>query len=335
MDEYTNIEQAYDADQLEERIRRLRSRVVSLVRYGVAKAGRDFLNRASAPDHRLIARTIERLQEDRFAGPFDPPLVVDALTNAAHVLSRPPAWSLIIARTCPRCQATDGAPCIEGGSPRSPTESHYERIVAACQELHQPPPHLPRLEVRRFGCPKCGALADELCRGAKGPRSTNHQPRVDHARTATTDLIAGTSPQGAPPGPDPDGTLETIGRSTGQPVLTHPYETGAQACFKCKRQTLVYTWEGWTEWRRQEPPHERPSTIQLRFSREAGHTYWANSCGHCGVTQGDFYLYNRPGGAFYQRGTMDLSDPAVVREVTRAESPVARMLRQIARNPGD
>ena len=50
MDEYTNIEQAYDADQLEERIRRLRSRVVSLVRYGVAKAGRDFLNRASAPE---------------------------------------------------------------------------------------------------------------------------------------------------------------------------------------------------------------------------------------------------------------------------------------------
>src|SRR5690242_8765960 len=39
----------------------------------------------------------------------------------------------------------------------------------------------PRDVVRRYACPRCGAEPQELCRGRRGPRVSNHFARVELA----------------------------------------------------------------------------------------------------------------------------------------------------------
>ena len=44
---------------------------------------------------------------------------------------------------------------------------------------------------------------------------------------------------------------------------------------------------------------KRVPTYQFRYSKTAGFKYYGNTCRSCGSLQGDFYLHNEPGAAFF------------------------------------
>lgn len=69
-------------------------------------------------------------------------------------------------------------------------------------------------------------------------------------------------------------------------------------CWKCKKDTLVFTWPG-KESNVIPLRQPRPANIQYRFSKTVGSKYWANVCVHRGALQGDFFLYNEPDGPFF------------------------------------
>jgi len=85
------------------------------------------------------------------------------------------------------------------------------------------------------------------------------------------------------------------------------YEAAKTKCWKCGRETTVYTWPDHSDWCEDSPEEGRPSTVRWMWSNTVGHHYWANACQHCGVIQGDFYLYCEPDGPFFGRG-VDFED---------------------------
>jgi len=75
--------------------------------------------------------------------------------------------------------------------------------------------------------------------------------------------------------------------------------TGAEYhCWRCGRLTTVYTWAGHEMWGKAAPPPGKPASIKWIYSRTAEGSYWANTCLHCGVVIGDWYLYDEPGAPF-------------------------------------
>lgn len=44
---------------------------------------------------------------------------------------------------------------------------------------------------------------------------------------------------------------------------------------------------------------------RIAYSKKAGVRYYMNHCEHCNATQGDFYLHNEPGGAFFPTDQWD------------------------------
>ena len=63
--------------------------------------------------------------------------------------------------------------------------------------------------------------------------------------------------------------LARVGRSTGQPVLqAAPWHTAVRQCFKCRKDTLVYHWDGREEWENRRPPSGSPPTVKLRYSKQ-------------------------------------------------------------------
>lgn len=75
-----------------------------------------------------------------------------------------------------------------------------------------------------------------------------------------------------------------------------PYRAATHSCFKCGKQTVVYTWAGHQVRGGGRPPAPRPRTLRERTTRESGGmTYWVNTCVVCGITQGDNYLYEEQG----------------------------------------
>ncbi len=78
------------------------------------------------------------------------------------------------------------------------------------------------------------------------------------------------------------------------------YKRAEVECWKCGKKTAVYTWAGHGAWGQDEPPvADRPATLQFIRSSVVPDGYWGNVCEHCGVIQGDWYLYNEPDGPFF------------------------------------
>jgi len=91
---------------------------------------------------------------------------------------------------------------------------------------------------------------------------------------------------------------EEVSRRTGVPLPGFPYRYGIARCWKCGEEILAFAWtdEGWPK---AEPPSPRPRTVQWRFSRTIGSSYWANTCPFCGAIQGDWFLHHEPEGPFF------------------------------------
>jgi hypothetical protein len=80
------------------------------------------------------------------------------------------------------------------------------------------------------------------------------------------------------------------------------YEAAKTECWKCGRETVVHTWPDHSMYCQSSPENGRPETVRWMWSRMAEVHYWANACQHCGVIQGDFYLYCEPDGPFFGLG---------------------------------
>ncbi len=68
------------------------------------------------------------------------------------------------------------------------------------------------------------------------------------------------------------------------------YIADIETCFKCKQEIPVFWWKG-VPFCDVEPPNPKPKTVQYRYSKRYGGSYWANTCPICNVIQGDNYLY--------------------------------------------
>jgi hypothetical protein len=75
------------------------------------------------------------------------------------------------------------------------------------------------------------------------------------------------------------------------------YLAEVETCFRCKEQILVYWWSG-VPFAEEEPPKPRPQTIQHRYSKKFGGSYWANTCPNCESIQGDNFLFLGPNPKF-------------------------------------
>jgi Competence protein CoiA-like family len=82
------------------------------------------------------------------------------------------------------------------------------------------------------------------------------------------------------------------------------YEPGIATCYRCGKGTLVFAWRRGQLHETEAPPQPRPSVIELRFSRMAGHRYWANVCLHCHSLFGDWFLFAEPDGPFFGRADL-------------------------------
>jgi len=91
---------------------------------------------------------------------------------------------------------------------------------------------------------------------------------------------------------------EEVSRRTGVPLPRFPYRYGITRCWKCKAEILVFFWSS-ESWAEAAPPPPRPRTVQWRFSRTIGSSYWANTCPFCGAIQGDWFLRAEPDGPFF------------------------------------
>ncbi len=64
------------------------------------------------------------------------------------------------------------------------------------------------------------------------------------------------------------------------------YLSAIECCWKCKREILVYWWNE-VPFATKAPPEPKPKTIQYRYSKNFGGSYWANTCPSCSAVQGD------------------------------------------------
>lgn len=68
------------------------------------------------------------------------------------------------------------------------------------------------------------------------------------------------------------------------------YLSAIERCWKCKKDILVYWWNG-VPFATKEPPHPKPQTIKYKYSKNFGGSYWANTCPNCIAVQGDNFLF--------------------------------------------
>jgi len=87
------------------------------------------------------------------------------------------------------------------------------------------------------------------------------------------------------------------------------YISAQRKCWKCGKETTVWTWRGHSLWPDKLPEGEAvPAELSLGSTVVPDHQYWLNRCSHCGRVQGDFYLYMEPDGPFFGRGVWDVVD---------------------------
>ncbi len=90
-----------------------------------------------------------------------------------------------------------------------------------------------------------------------------------------------------------------ISKKTRVKIPDSYYRYSVTYCWKCQTRFIVFAWPGHGHHTMGKPKKEPvPNTIQNRFSKTAGHKYWANICPKCRMIQGSFYLHGEPGSAF-------------------------------------
>jgi len=121
-----------------------------------------------------------------------------------------------------------------------------------------------------------------------------------------------------------------IAQATNVELPTAYYRYGIHKCWKCKREILVFTWPSGEDkapvlFENQAPKLKPiPRTIQYRFSKMAGTTYWVNTCPYCKAIQGDFFLNMEPDGAFFGVHCVDDSPTAFENDMLRIAAHAAR-----------
>ena len=99
--------------------------------------------------------------------------------------------------------------------------------------------------------------------------------------------------------------------SVGVPVPK--YRQSKCVCWRCGKKTAVYSWVGKKLFGVKTPPQPMPKTLRYKFSKQAGHNYWVNTCFYCGSIQGDWFLYCEPDGVFFDEEKFeDLFEGGVV-----------------------
>ena len=83
------------------------------------------------------------------------------------------------------------------------------------------------------------------------------------------------------------------------------FEAKKIKCWRCKKEITVYTWGRRSPWPEDCPVEGRPSTVRFGKTSVVPDGYWGNYCSVCGVVQGDFFLYCKPEGPFYNAGQME------------------------------
>lgn len=71
----------------------------------------------------------------------------------------------------------------------------------------------------------------------------------------------------------------------------HPYRLAFRECWKCARETVVFSWPWAGQWSKRRPPTPLTPTISFERTSVVPQGYWANKCQWCRRVQGDFYLH--------------------------------------------
>jgi hypothetical protein len=87
-----------------------------------------------------------------------------------------------------------------------------------------------------------------------------------------------------------------IAKDNNVDLPTSYYRFGFTRCWKCKREIIVFAWQG-SETSNDFVPELKPipRTVQF-FSKADG---WVNTCPLCESVQGDYFLYDIPTGPFF------------------------------------
>ena len=110
------------------------------------------------------------------------------------------------------------------------------------------------------------------------------------------------------------------------------YIAGTEVCFKCKETIPVFWWNG-VPFCEDEPPSPKPRTIQKRYSKRFGGTYWANTCANCGMIQGDNHLFLFQGAPMEGLPLSEKYLPAHKKDLN-SYNPTTDMMKTIRRNLG-
>lgn len=93
-------------------------------------------------------------------------------------------------------------------------------------------------------------------------------------------------------------SLARLANELNVPVAQPPYRMAVCRCYRCRGETLVYTWSDFQMHSQVPPPEPRPRTLQWRKSKGEGDPYWANVCARCSARFADYYLHDAPDAPF-------------------------------------
>jgi hypothetical protein len=88
------------------------------------------------------------------------------------------------------------------------------------------------------------------------------------------------------------------------------YKSGVVRCWKCGKNTKVWSWPGHKLWPEElpTPEMERPGNLKWMYSSTIHDSYWASSCENCGFIQGDWYLFVGPDRVFEGEAVLGLME---------------------------
>lgn len=69
-----------------------------------------------------------------------------------------------------------------------------------------------------------------------------------------------------------------------------PYVAATAPCWGCKEEIIWYWWLG-VPFATEHPPQPTPPSVQLRYSKMYGASYWMNVCPGCRAPQGDNFVF--------------------------------------------
>lgn len=94
--------------------------------------------------------------------------------------------------------------------------------------------------------------------------------------------------------------VEAIAQETKTELPDSYYRHSFVTCYRCERDTLVFTWPGQDVDPSVAPRKEpRPKQLRYSYSKTRERKYWGNRCSRCDALQGDWFLYREPEGPFF------------------------------------